>query len=129
MSFLPDINCYVKAIQLSTSKVIPNGSSKSLYFKDGVIFRYVVANDSDRAAGPLTISCALTNDGQNVPLNLIPIPTTIKPKTVWTFDHTVGAASGKYVASIVGDVGNKVDEEDESNNSYKLTINIKEEIG
>jgi hypothetical protein len=122
MAQLPDVFCWIKVIDDATGKVVPNG--KDLGAPGKAIVRYVVANDSNQVAGPLTIVGSLYRDGvkvapsgqsQVVPAQQI----TLQPNQVWKKEYAVsegGKGLVSYSARLLGDVGGAVNEEDESNN-------------
>jgi len=134
MAQLPDVSCWIKVIDDSTGKVVPDGAG--IEYTTGappkVIVRYVVANDGDQPVGPLTVVGALFRDGVRVQPggqpNVVPAQQiTIQPKQSWKHEHTVSEASTKtvqFVASMLGDVGNFFKEEDEANNRAKSSFSM-----
>jgi hypothetical protein len=121
MAQLPDVQCWVKAVLDSNGKVIPNGDTVAAPAK--VVVRYVVANDSHKAAGPLTVVGTLRRNGVQVTppgmTTVVPVQQiTVQPDNIWKKEWPV-TEEGNYVASILGDYGHGggfVNEEDEANN-------------
>ena len=120
MAGLSDVYCWVKLLNVLTDKVIPEGGVA--YAGTAVVVRYVVANDSNKAAGPLTVVGSLYRNGVRVQPsgqpNVVPAQTiTVQPNQIWKKEYTVTEPDAvNYVAKIFGDVGNFVNEEDEANN-------------
>jgi hypothetical protein len=121
MADLPDINCWVKVLYTESDKVVPEAGT--VWAPGKALVRYAVANDSNKTTGPLTVVGALFRNGVRVKpagqSNVVPPQTiTVQPNQVWKKDYVVSESTNgtKYVATILGDVGNFVNEEDESNN-------------
>jgi hypothetical protein len=120
---LPDIFCWVKAIDAANDKVLPDGGVASPPGTT-VIVRYCVANDSHKAAGPFYVVGVLSRDGVKVTPggepNVVPAQMiTVQPETVWVREYTVHesvAGEHEYMATILGDIAGMVNEEDEKNN-------------
>lgn len=119
---LPDIYCWVKVLLTATDKVVPDGAV--IQVPGSALVRYVVANDSNKAAGPLTIVGVLDRNGVRVKPagqpNVVPAQTiTVQPNQIWKKEYTVNETNGgtQYVAKILGDIGKFVNEEDETNNA------------
>ena len=133
MTTLPDFYTYVKVIADSDGKVIRDGEEVSAPAK--VTIRYVVVNDSHKAAGPWFVVGWLKRNGvqvhplgQNTPV--IPLQSiTVQPNTVWKKEWVVTEsqdAEALYVATMAGDFGAFMpNEEDEKNNSGKMTFLIR----
>ena len=127
MTALPDIFCYVKALDQTNGKAIPDGG---LATNDAsVVVRYVMANDSDLPMGPFTVTGSLWQDGVKINPNPIPaLHLTLQPnellKREFSIPDTSSTHSHSYVAKILGDIGNFVNEEDEKNNLAKLSFTV-----
>ncbi len=130
MAELPDIYCYIKFLDEPADKAFPSG--KNLDSPANVIVRYVVANDSNKPAGPLTVVGVLRKNGVKVQPtgqpNVVPAQQiTVQPNQIWkkefpVSDQTTGRDA--FEASLLGDVGNFVDEEDKTNNQAKATFTV-----
>ena len=123
MPDLPDIHCWIKLVDKSTGKAVPSGFQFSR--SADVIVRYVVANDSHLSAGPLAVVGRLWKNGVLVQPagkpNVVPAQEiTVQPNQIWKAEYEVNDTPTKVVdvfdASMVGDIGNIVNEEDENNN-------------
>ena len=126
MAPLPDVYCWIKLIGQSSGKVIPSGSTVGLNpGPDSVIVRYVVANDSNKPTGNITVVGSLKKNGGSLPK---PVPVTtiqLQPKQLWRHEHTVKVGDvGMYEAHLLGEVGNVLNEEDEKNNVAKASFQI-----
>lgn len=127
MAQLPDVFCWIKVIDGATGKVVPNG--KDLPPGTATV-RYVVANDSNKVAGPLTIVGSLYRDGVKVTPagqpNVVPSQQiTLQPNQVWKKEYTVsegGKGLVSYSAKLFGDVTGAVNEEDETNNKAQYAF-------
>ncbi|XXX78719.1 hypothetical protein WMF30_08075 [Sorangium sp. So ce134] len=129
MAQLADVYCWIKVIEEQSGKVVPSGAQVEIPRK--AIVRYVVANDSNKPAGPLTIVGALRRDGvvvqPNGQPNVVPAQQiTLQPGQIWKFEYLVteSSISAKYTASILADVGNFVKEEDERNNKFTTAFEM-----
>jgi hypothetical protein len=126
---LSDVNCWVKTIEDSSGKNLDDGAEVLPPAK--VIVRYSVANDSHKIAGPLTVVGTLFRNGVRVKPggqpNVVPAQQiTVPPGTVWLKEFTVTESESPtlYQASILGDVGGFVNEEDEKNNKATRKFNV-----
>lgn len=118
---LADAHAWVKAITVDSGKVISDGAQ--IWPPTKILVRYTVANDSHVVAGPLTVVGSLTRNGVKVTpngqANVVPSQQiTLQPNTVWKKEWTIAESDSgaTYVAKILADVGNWVNEDDESNN-------------
>jgi subtilase family serine protease len=123
----PDINCWVKLITPDNGSVIRDDGGIVDRGRT-VVIRYVVANDSHVPAGPLTVVGVLFKDGVRVKppasSNVVPPQQiTVQPNTIWKREWTVDA-EGNYDATMLVDVGNMVNEEDEKNNRGQRSFSI-----
>jgi hypothetical protein len=122
----PDVVCWIKVINITTGEAVPDGGV--VFPPANVVVRYVVANDSNVAAGPLTVVGSLHKDGiQQGRPNVVPAQQiTVQPGTVWMQEVSVsqGTLFSQYVAKIIGDVGNFVKEEDEANNLAQRSFTL-----
>jgi hypothetical protein len=127
---LPDINCWIKAIEQVNGKNLADDAGVA--GPVSVTVRYSVANDSHKPAGPLTVVGSLFRNNVRVKPgrqpNVVPAQTiTVQPGTVWVKEFTVSETNygtASYKASILGDVGSFVNEEDEGNNLATRKFNI-----
>jgi hypothetical protein len=128
---LPDVNCWIKLVTPVTGKEIHGeGIIDDDYQK--IVVRYVIANDSHLPAGPLMVVGALYKDGvkigSNGDPNVVPAQiNTLQPNTIWKKEWTIvtdSASFGQYKASILADVGNFVNEEEEANNKAQRSFAI-----
>ena len=122
----PDVVCWIKVINSKTGEAVPDGGWVGP--PGNAVVRYVVANDSNVAAGPLTVVGSLYKDGikQGQP-NVVPAQQiTVKPGTIWMQEVPVSQVTlfSEYVAKIVGDIGNFVKEEDEANNLAQRSFTL-----
>lgn len=129
MAQMPDVSCWIKVIEDSTGKVLPEGGE--ILPPGKAIVRYVVANDSNKPAGPLTVVGSLYRNGVKVKPNGQPnvVPAqqiTVQPNQIWKKEYAVSESSGyvHYVAKIFGDVGDFVNEEDEANNQAQRSCSF-----
>ena len=130
MSQLPDVSCVIKVINNFDGKTLPSGGT--IFGQPGeATVRYVVINDSDKLAGPLTVVGSLFRNNLRVQPNGQPnvVPAqqiTLQPKQMWKQEFSVSEfnSSPSYRASMLVDVGNFVNEDDETNNSVKTTFQI-----
>jgi hypothetical protein len=120
MADLPDIHCWVKVLD-PQDKVVPEGGI--IQTPGTALVRYIVANDSGKPTGPITVVGALFRNGVKVQpggqANVVPAQTiTVQPNQVWKKEYTINEQENfvTYVGKILGDVGNFIDEEDEANN-------------
>ena len=130
MAQLPDVYCWIKAIDDSNGKVLPEGGET--HWPRKTIVRYVVANDSNEPIGPMIVVGSLFRNGVRVQPggqpNVIPAQQiTVQPNQIWKKEYTVSESSSSgffdYVAKLSGDVGfGAVDEEDESNNQAQRSF-------
>jgi hypothetical protein len=90
------------------------------------LIRYVVANDSGKTAGPMTIWGRLYKDNVEVPNVLTPQQVTLQPNQIWKKEYLVSQLGGfaTYLAKLHGDVGNAVSEESEKNNLAQGSFSI-----
>ncbi|MGQ0777923.1 MAG: hypothetical protein ACT4NY_26525 [Pseudonocardiales bacterium] len=136
MTQLPDIHVWIKVIEDKSGKTQLDGTA----FSSGqeVTVRYSIANDSHQTAGPMTVVGVLRRDGVRVQpngqSNVVPVQQiTLQPGRVWSREHhltEIFYSSGMhlYSASLLGDVGNFVNEEDEQNNRAKMTFSFVEHV-
>lgn len=134
MTQLPDVHGWIKVIDDKSGKAQPDG--KVFLNHQEVTVRYSLANDSHQIAGPLTVVGALYRDGVKVQpngqSNVVPAQQiTLQPGQVWSKEHHLSESLGPgvthlYTASLLGDVGNFVNEEDEKNNRAKITFSFEE---
>jgi hypothetical protein len=124
MAQLPDVFCWIKVINTSDGKVVPNGGY--IGYPGQATVRYVVANDSNKTAGPLTIWGSLYRNNVKVPSVLRPQQITLQPNQLWKKEHPVGESGGSstYLAKLHGDVDSAVSEESEANNVAQRSFNI-----
>ena len=120
MTQLPDVSATIKVIETADGTRTPDGGA---IFSGNAIVRYVVVNDSNKAAGPLTVVGSLYKDGVRVQPNGQPnvVPAqqiTLQPNQVWKAEFPVSETlhTTYYEAKLLADVGGFVREEDESNN-------------
>ena len=129
MAEFPDVYCWIKLVNKPTGKAVPSGTQ----FSDqaDVIVRYVVANDSHKPAGPFWVVGALRKNGTKIQPggqpNVVPAQQiTVQPNQVWKAEYEVTDAAGgldTFDATMLGDIGNFINEEDEKNN--KATAKFK----
>lgn len=132
MAELPNVLCKIRIIDEASGKTVPNGGTLAMPAK--AIVRYVVINDSDKPAGPLTVVGALyRNDVKVQPAgqpNVVPAqPITLQPGQLWKQDVPLsedgpGGSSVSYRATLLGDVGNLVKEGDEDDNLVKTSFHF-----
>jgi hypothetical protein len=126
MPEFPDVSCLIKVINSDGKRVKDGG----LIWAGTATVRYVIFNDSHQTAGPLMIVGTLSRDGVPVKPNGKPVVPaqliTLQPDQIWTseFEVTQNDFAAGYVAKMLGDVGNLVDEEDEANNKAKTTFGM-----
>src|SRR4051794_31100207 len=112
MSQLPDVSCLIKVINNSDGKTLQNGGT--IFGQPGeATVRYVVINDSDKPAGPLTIVGSLFRNEVRVQPsgqpNVVPAQqVTLQPKQMWKQEFPISEfnSSPSYRASMLVDVGN-----------------------
>jgi hypothetical protein len=129
MTQLPDVSCIIKVINNADGKRLSDGDA---IFGDGsATIRYVVVNDSHKPAGPLTIVGSLFRDGIKVKPNGQPnvVPAqqiTLQPNQIFKSEFSVSEnfSTSTFVAKMLVDVGNFVNEEDETNNLAQTTFEI-----
>ena len=124
MPQLPDVHCWIKVIDATTGRSVPNG--KDLGVPGKAVVRFLVANDSDRPVGPLWIVGSLYRDGARVRGKdqqhvVPPQQITLMPREVWKQEYAVEEGSAtrglvSYSARILGDGGGVLNEHDETNN-------------
>jgi len=124
MPLLPDVQCWIKVVDGSTGRAVPNG--KDLGVPGNAVVRYVVANDGDRPAGPLWIVGSLYRDGVRIRPdgrpNVVPAQQVqLQAREVWKHEHSVSEgreARGlvSYSARILVDGGAVLNEDDATNN-------------
>lgn len=130
MAQLPDVYCWIKVIDEGSGKAQPDGVQ--LQPPGKLTVRYSVANDSHKAAGPLWVVGALRRNGVKVTpggqSNVVPAQQiTVQPGQVWSKEYLVSESDwADYVATMLGDVGGLVNEEDEKNNQAKRTFSFQE---
>jgi hypothetical protein len=107
MADLPDVHCWVKVLD-ATDKVVPDGGS--IVPQWNAVVRYIVANDSNKPPGPLTVVGSLFSNGLRVQPggqpNVVPAQTiTVQPNQIWKIDQPVSEfePGTVYVARILGD--------------------------
>jgi hypothetical protein len=124
MAQLPDVFCWIKVINTSDGKVVANGGSLGLPGQATV--RYVVANDSNKPAGPLTIWGSLYRNNVKIPSVLPPQQITLQPNQLWKKEYPVSELGGMttYLAKLHGDLDSAVNEESEANNLAQRSFNI-----
>jgi hypothetical protein len=124
MAQLPDVFCWIKVIDKSDGKVVPNGGWVGA--PGQAVVRYVVANDSDKVAGPLTIWGELFRNRVKIPNVLAPQQITLQPNEIWKKEVPVAEAGGfaAYLAKLRGDVDNVINEESEANNLAQRNFDI-----
>lgn len=129
MAQLPDVYCWIKVIDDATGKTLADGGE--IFSPGKAIIRYVVANDSNKPAGPLTVVGTLYRNGVKVmpggQPNVVPAQQiTLQPNQIWKKEYVVSELSSlvPYVAKLLGDVGNFVNEEDEANNQTKKSFSF-----
>ena len=61
MAPLPDVYCWIKAMDASNGKVLPEGGE--IHYPRKTMVRYVVANDTDKPVGPLLVVGTLFRKG------------------------------------------------------------------
>lgn len=126
MAEFPDVFCWIKLVDGASGKAFSSGTEFHAPAK--VVVRYVVANDSHKPAGPLTVTGVLRKNGVKVQPNAVPAQQiTVQPNQIWKGEYVVSdATTGKdlFEASMLGDIGNWVDEEDEANNKAKATFAV-----
>jgi hypothetical protein len=131
MAEFPDVYAWIKLVDKSTGKAFASGRT----FQGGadVTVRYVLANDSHKPAGPLTVVGVLRKNGKKIQPagkpNVVPAQqVTLQPNTVWKAEYEVDDNAGKgldtFEASMLADVGNFVNEEDESNNKANANFTV-----
>jgi hypothetical protein len=128
MAEFPDVYCWIKLIDKASGKAYPSGTQFS--GKADVIVRYVVANDSHKPAGPFYVVGALRKNGVKIQPggqpNVVPAQQiTVPPNQIWKQEYEVvddPSGADTYEATMLGDIGNFVAEEDEKNN--KATANF-----
>ena len=113
---LPDVFCWIKVIDSSTGKIVADNGT--IGPPGNGMVRYVVANDSDKPAGPLTIWGRLFKDNVALP-NVLPAQQiTLQPNQIWKKEVAVSSSGGyhNYRATLSGDLDKAVNEESEANN-------------
>jgi hypothetical protein len=120
MTQLPDVSCTIKVLENADGARTPDGGA---IFSGYATVRYVIVNDSNKTAGPITIVGSLFKDGVRVQPNGQPnvVPAqqiTLSPNQVWKAEFPVSETlhTTYYEAKLLADVGNVVREEDEANN-------------
>ena len=123
MTQLPDASCLVRVLG-PDGTTVPDGGGVLL--SDAATIRYIIVNDSDRPMGPMTIVGRLFRNGIRFQppgqSDVVPIQgLTLQPNQVWTREHVVNESFGPngatYRATLLADIGNFVNEENEANNS------------
>jgi hypothetical protein len=119
MAQLPDATCLIKVLA-TDGTLVPDGGT--VFMSDPATIRYVIFNDSDLPMGPMTVAGRLFRNGLRVRPDPVPIQGfTLQPNQVWTSEYVVfesfGPNGASYQATLATDIGNFVNEEDESNNS------------
>jgi hypothetical protein len=101
-----------------SGRVISSGTELTQSFPGGVTIRYVVANDSNKPTGKFTVVGSLHKNGQKLPHPVPPTTIQLQPKELWKHEHAVSHQDSfaTYVARLLADVGDFVNEEDEKNN-------------
>lgn len=141
MADLPDIYCWIKLIDQPSGKVIQSGEtiSKEESINEFVTVRWVVANDSKVSTGKFLVIGSLKKDDKKKKLvnNIMEI-ISVGSKDIWTKEYSVPKNKvGKYSATLTGDPkgsiissggGNKVNEEDETNNTANAEFSIADEV-
>jgi len=130
MADFPDVYCWIKLVNKSTGKAEPSGQQFSN--SADVIVRYVVANDSHKSAGPLWAVGTLRKNGVVVKPpgkpNVVPAQQiTVQPNQIWKGEYEVKDTStglDTFEASLLADIGDQINEEDEKNNkaNSKFTV-------
>ena len=128
MTQLPDVSTSIKVIDDDSGKRVLDGGE---IFAGFATVRYVVVNDSNKTAGPLTVVGSLFRDGVRLQPNgkakVFPAQQiTLQPNQVWKFEFPVNErqSTSTYEARILADVGNSIAEEDETNNSVRTTFQM-----
>jgi hypothetical protein len=121
---LPDVFCWIKVVNTSDGKVVSSGGS--IGFPGHALVRYVIANDSNKVAGPLTIWGELYRNNVKIPNVLAPQQITLQPNQMWKKEVPVSESGGAvtYLAKLSGDLENAVSEENEANNLAQRSFNI-----
>jgi hypothetical protein len=122
---LPDVKCSIKVTQEPSGSSVPNGAEIG---PGTVTVHYVVKTDSIRPVGPLTVVGSLYRDGVKVTPdgapNVVPAQQTqVSKGNPFEKKYTLsegGKGLVKYSARILADVGNFVNESDESNNKARV---------
>jgi hypothetical protein len=130
MPTFPDVYCWIKLIDKNTGKVVEDGHT--FWGGADVVLRYVVANDSHKTAGPLTVVGTLRKNGVKVQPggkpNVVPAQQiTLQPNQIWKAEYEeIDSSPGDdtFEASMLGDVGNFVNEEDEKNNQATAKFSV-----
>lgn len=126
MTQLPDVFCWIKVVDDATGKELLDGMSEP---DRKLTVRYSVANDSHKAAGPLSVVGSLRRNGVKITIpgsaNVVPLQNiTVQPGQVWTKEFPVSeSGNATYAAALIADVGNmSANEENETNNVAKSTF-------
>jgi hypothetical protein len=130
MPNFPDVKCWIKLIDGKTGKACPDGTT--FLGPSTVVVRYVVANDSHQPAGPFYVVGALRKNGVVIKPggqpNVVPAQQiTVPPNQIWKGEYRVTdnpSGADTYVATMLGDVGGFVVEEDEKNNKANASFTI-----
>lgn len=128
MTQLADLNCWIKIINDSSGKSEHDGVEFAP--PATVVVRYSFANDTHKAAGPLTVVGTLSRNGVKVKPNGQPnvVPAqqiTVQSGQVWSKEFVVSESdNATYKAGLLADIGNAVNEEDESNNKATKTFSV-----
>jgi hypothetical protein len=129
MAQLPDVVCWIKVIDKSTGKALSD--SGFIRGPGEAIVRYVLVNDSDEPVGPLWVGGSLGRNGVKVTAggqsNVVPAQqVTLQPRQLWKQEFSVFESSGsvEYIAELFADIGNFINEEDETNNLAHRSFRI-----
>jgi hypothetical protein len=124
-----DLRCWINVVDEDSGKVVPDGYGVMAPAK--LKIRYNVKNDGQAPLGPFWVVGALMKDGVRLQPNPVPAQQINKLPAgkTWEADHVMTEASFPvtYKAYMLGDVGNWIKEDDESNNkassSFMVTPN------
>jgi hypothetical protein len=126
---LPDAFAWIKAINESGGKALPDGDQVQAPAK--VTVRYSIANDSHKATGAIYVVGALFRNGVRVKPggqpNVVPAQQIdLQPGQVWVKEYTVDESESvvTYEARLLADVGSFVAEDDEKNNLAQRTFTV-----
>ena len=125
MPEFPDTYAWIKLIDKNKGKAVPSGSTLS--HPSNITIRYVVANDSNQPVGEIAVMGVLYKD--NVKVVPSPLPITwikLEENQLWKYEYTVTSSgeANEFRATLFGDVGSSITEEDEKNNIFNTKFSF-----